>query len=153
MAAALALTLDRVSPLAAEQRLSPCRWRFAVALFADGGAFCFGMPLFGDILMGGDPAAVRRRLVLGEHDAAVARFTNTCAAFSRCQDVPAIRTRYRPENNPGVLAGVASILRRNGPVEQPGVMVVHLKWRVKQRLAMPLSTKPCDILSIAFTSL
>ena len=42
-------------------------------LVADGGAFLLGVALFGDVLVRRDPAAARQRLVLGEHDAAVAR--------------------------------------------------------------------------------
>ena len=46
--------------------------RAALFLAADGGAFLFGAALLGDILMRGNPAAAGQRLVLGEHDAAVA---------------------------------------------------------------------------------
>ena len=40
---------------------------------ATAAAFLLGVMLFGNVLMGGNPAAVRRLFILGEHDTAVAR--------------------------------------------------------------------------------
>ncbi len=46
--------------------------RAPLLLVADCGAFLFGLALFGDVLMGGDPSAARQHLVLGQHDAPIA---------------------------------------------------------------------------------
>ena len=65
----------------------------ALFVVADGGALLLGAALLGDVLVGGDPAAARQRLVLGEHDAAVARLhvmRRALAFADAVQDVLAI---------------------------------------------------------------
>ena len=52
----------------------------ALLLVADRGALFLGAALLGDVFMRRNPAAVRQRLVLGEHDAAVAGLHVKCSA-------------------------------------------------------------------------
>ena len=56
--------------------------RAPLLLVADGGAFGLGVTLLGDVLMGGDPAAVRQQLIFGEHDAAIACLHVMLRAFA-----------------------------------------------------------------------
>jgi hypothetical protein len=46
----------------------------ALLLAENGGALQFGVALLGDVIMGRKPAAARKRFVLGQNDASIARF-------------------------------------------------------------------------------
>ena len=85
MAVALSLTLDSsFSTCGRNEAIAASIDRAPLLLVADGGALLLGVALFGDVLMGGDPAAARQRLVLGEHDAAVAGLHIDLRCFGLC---------------------------------------------------------------------
>ena len=60
MAAALSLTLDSSVSACGRNAAMPRRCRTPLVLFVDGCAFLFGVALFGDVLVRGQPSAIRQ---------------------------------------------------------------------------------------------
>ena len=103
--------------------------RAPLLLVADGGAFGLGVTLLGDVLMGRDPAAVRQRLIFGEHDAAVARLHVMLRAFALAdavEDFLAIGGDVAGEQ-PGVFAMLDQCVQRAARLHDVGRELVHFE--------------------------
>ena len=96
-------------------------------LVADGGALFLGAALLGDVLMGRNPAAARQRLVLGEHDAPVARLhVYALAAFAHAlEDGRAIGVDVAGKQ-PGILAMLDQLAQRAARPHYLRRQLVHL---------------------------